>query len=77
VTTIRFDLPGRCPVRLSIYNAAGQLVRVLLDRETESGSREIIWDGRDSAGRTVGSGIYFYRLSAPAFNESRKMILLR
>jgi hypothetical protein len=76
-TTIRFDLPVRSPVKLAVYNVKGELIRVLLDREIEAGPREIRWNGRDSIGRAVASGIYFYRLDAPAFRESRKMILIR
>jgi hypothetical protein len=76
-TTIRFDLPVRSRVRLAIYNVKGQLVRMLLDREIDAGSREIVWDGTDSKGRAIASGIYFYRLHTPSFSESRKMILLR
>jgi hypothetical protein len=76
-TTIRFDMPVRSRVRLAVYNIKGQLVRVLLDREINAGSREVVWDGTDSKGHAVASGIYFYRLRTRAFIESRKMILLR
>jgi flagellar hook assembly protein FlgD len=38
---------------------------------------EITWDGRDDAGRPVGSGVYFYRLEAGSFRESRPMTILR
>jgi len=76
-TMIRFDLPARSYVRLAVYNVKGQLVRVLLDGEIDAGCREIRWNGRDSMGRSVASGIYFYRLDTTAFSESRKMILLR
>jgi hypothetical protein len=77
VTTIRFDLPVRSHVRLAVYNVKGQLIRVLLDEQLEAGRTEVMWDGRDAAGRGVASGIYFCHLQAAAFNESRKMILLR
>jgi hypothetical protein len=76
-TTIRFDLPVRSHVKLIVYDVKGQLVRVLLDRDVGAGSKEIAWDGRDSGGHGVASGIYFYRLDTPGFSEARKMILLR
>jgi hypothetical protein len=76
-TTIRFDLPVRSHGKLAVYNVKGELIRVLLDGEIEAGSREVRWDGRDTAGRAVASGIYFYRLDTPTFRESRKMILIR
>ncbi len=76
-STIRFDLPVRSRVKLVVYNVSGQLVRVLLDRDIDAGCREVRWDGADSMGRGVASGVYFYRLDTPTFSESRKMILLR
>jgi hypothetical protein len=77
ITTIRFDLPVRSYVKLVVYNVKGQLVRMLIDRDIEAGSREIRWDGRDYMDRSVASGVYFYRLDTPNFSESRKMLLLR
>ena len=77
VTRIRFDIPERSRIRLSIYNVNGQRVTTLIDKEMEAGSREVIWNGVDDTGRNVGSGVYFYRLVAPQFSTSRKMILLR
>jgi hypothetical protein len=76
-TTIRFDLPVRSHVKLAIYNVKGQLVRVLVNRDIDAGYEEVRWDGRDSMGRSAASGVYFYRLTTPAFSESRKMILLK
>jgi hypothetical protein len=76
-TLIRFDLPVRSHVRLGIYNVKGQLVRAILDQEIDEGRSEVGWDGTDSMGKGVASGIYFYRLDTPVFGETRKMILLR
>jgi streptogramin lyase len=76
-TTIRFDLPKRTHVRLSVYNLKGQLVRVLVNRVIGEGSREVVWNGQDGRGRIVASGIYFYSLVAGDFAETRKMVLLR
>jgi hypothetical protein len=76
-TTIRFSLPASERVALAIYNANGALVRVLVDGVRERGSHEATWDGRDGAGGSVSSGVYFYRLTAGKFSESRKMVLLK
>jgi hypothetical protein len=76
-TSIRFGLRAAADVDLRIYDAAGRLVRVLVGEHREAGAYEEIWNGCDSAGREVASGIYFYRLEAGAFVQTRKMVLLR
>ena len=62
---------------LHIYDVSGRLVRTLAETEMEPGSKEIAWDGRDNAGRGTASGVYFYRLTAGSFTETRKMVLLK
>jgi len=76
-TTIRFSLPARERVGLAVYSANGMLVRMLVDDVRARGTYDITWDGRDSAGNPVSSGVYFYRLMAGKFSESRKMVLLK
>lgn len=76
-TTIRFDLPDAGPVRLRIYDVKGALVATLLDGYVEEGTGEVVWTGKGSDGRSVASGIYFYRLTAGGFTETKKMVLLR
>jgi hypothetical protein len=76
-TTIRFTLPSSERVALSVYAANGALVRTLVDGVQPSGTHNITWDGHDSKGNAVSSGVYFYRLSAGKFNETRKMVLLK
>ncbi|MBD3303269.1 MAG: S8 family serine peptidase, partial [Candidatus Eisenbacteria bacterium] len=77
VTTIRYSLANPADARLAIYDAGGRLVRVLLDGRQTAGSHHAIWDGRDESGEAVGSGVYFYRLEAGAFEQSRRMIILK
>jgi len=76
-TTIRYDLAEPVSVQLSIYDAAGRLVRTLVDETRPAGFHEAVWDGRTSTGLNAASGIYFYRIVAGEFVETRKMILLR
>lgn len=64
-------------VSLRIYNILGQEIKILMDEEIESGSYEIIWDGNDSDGSPVSSGIYFYQLNRDGYTQTNKMILLR
>jgi hypothetical protein len=64
-TTIRFSLPRAGVVQLQLYDLLGRLVRSLIDNETKpAGEHLIVWDGRNDAGRLVGSGVYFYTLKA-------------
>jgi hypothetical protein len=77
VTTIRFGIEKQVHVSLRIYDAAGRLVHILVDRSIEAGRYEAVWNGQDDAGRYVASGVYFYCLSAGDFEQTRKMVLLR
>jgi len=75
-TTIRFDLPQRAAVSLRIYDVAGRLVRNLVAGGTlEAGRHEAAWNGQSESGRRVSAGLYFYRLQAGAFSETRRMVL--
>ncbi len=76
-TTIRFDLPEHANVQLTVYNTTGQIVRTLVAGELPAGSHRIQWDGRNDGGRTVGSGLYVYRLNANDFVSTHKMLLTR
>ena len=77
-TTIAYDVPlGGSNVSIRIYDAAGRLVRALVDAQQSTGSHEVTWDGRDAFGTSVASGVYFYRMTAGSFVESRRMVLLK
>jgi hypothetical protein len=77
-TTIRFSIPTRNRIVLSVYNTLGQKIDELVNEEMAAGYYERMWTA------TVSSGIYFYRLEAvptdqrgPRFVETRKMIILK
>jgi hypothetical protein len=76
-TRIAYGLSAPGHVSLRIYDAAGRLVRDLVNEERPAGRYEASWDGRDSNGRAVASGIYFYRLGADDFEGTKKMILVK
>ncbi|MBU8923112.1 MAG: aryl-sulfate sulfotransferase [Bacteroidales bacterium] len=77
VTCIRFDLPARMRVNLSVYDIRGGLVVTLADREMDAGSRQVVWDGMNASGEPVVSGMYFYKLTTQDKIVTKKMVLLR
>lgn len=76
-TQIAYGLAAPAHVSLRIYDVSGRLVRELVDADREAGVFTETWNGRDTRGAQVASGIYFYRLDAGTFSETRKMIMLR
>ncbi len=84
-TTISFSLPEASNVTLAIYNLRGQLIRTLHSGALSAGHHRMVWDGRDSHGVKVASGVYLYRLeaqlildgSARNFVASRKLVLVQ
>jgi hypothetical protein len=80
VTSIQYTVDGRqTPIHttLKIYDILGRLTRTLVDEPETGGFHEITWDGKDDNGKEAVSGIYFYRLTAGDFSETKKMLLLR
>lgn len=76
-TTIRYDLSVSSPVRMSVYDVSGRLVRTLVSGERPRGSHRVEWDALDNDGRVVDSGVYFYRLEAGGGTETRRMVHVR
>ncbi len=76
-TVIPFELPAAGAARLAVFDVAGRLVRILLEGNLPAGHREAAWDGRDAAGREVGSGTYLARLEAGGESAIIRMMLVR
>jgi len=77
-TTIKYDLPEPTPVTLRVFDIAGRLVDVVVEGEyMPGGTHTASWTCRDSQGRAMPSGTYFYRLEADGFVETRRMTLIR
>jgi hypothetical protein len=76
-TTIKYSIARAASVRLVIYNVTGQRIRTLVDDTKPAGTYSEVWDGRNDGGRSVATGIYFYRFMAGDYSEVKKMILLR
>lgn len=77
-TEISFDLhrPGR--VSLEVFDISGRRIVALVDgRAMPAGRHSETWSGRDGSGRRMAGGVYFYRLSAEGFSETRRMVLVK
>lgn len=77
LTSIKFTLSNPAPTRIEVFDSTGRLVRVLADEPMTAGAHTIVWNGLDDSGRPCGSGVYFYRLKAGAFEQSRRMTILK
>jgi hypothetical protein len=78
VTKIAYSVKEAGPVAIEVYNVAGKVVRTLLDTELDAGADGfVVWDGANDSGEKCSSGVYFYRIAAPGFNETKKMIMLK
>ena len=77
-TTIKYSIKDRGHVSLKVYNAAGQLIRTLVDEvQAPDQIQPVTWDGANNAGQTVSSGVYFYKLVTNNFSQTKKMVLLK
>ncbi len=77
ITNIGFGIKAPGHISLRVYDAAGRLVTTLIDESKPAGSYTAEWNGRDNSGSTAASGVYFYKLTAKEFVETKKMVLLR
>ncbi len=71
-TTIRYDIPKESFVTLKIFNALGEEVKSLVNENKSAGSYEVKFDGSN-----LSSGVYFYRMTAGSFSQTKKLILMK
>jgi len=76
-TTIRYDVPMPGRVSVVVYNLSGQRVRELASGLRDAGRHTVVWDGRASPGREVGSGVYLCRLVAGRHEDVRRMVVVK
>ncbi len=90
-TTIEFEVPGLSnagaigaspasglvPVTLAVYDLRGALVRTLVSSALVPGRHRVVWDGKNSAGARVATGVYFYRMQTKESAQTKKMVLIR
>ena len=76
-TTIVFSLPHDEKVKATVYNIRGQKVKQLLDEHLVAGKHTVIWNGTDSHGKSVASGVYFVKIKAGKQQRAHKMVLMK
>ena len=62
---------------ITIYDVLGKEVRTFVKTKLGAGTYAIQWDGKNNEGLLVASGVYFFKLTASAFRQTRKMLLMR
>jgi hypothetical protein len=75
-TLIEYQLPQSGHVKLVVYNLLGQEIKTLINKNHEAGRFNLVWDGKDNLGQAIPSSVYFYRIQAEGFAETKKMLLL-
>jgi hypothetical protein len=76
-TKIAYQIANAVDVKLTIYNVLGQEIIRLVDQNQKAGRYELLWDGRDTNGKLISSGIYFFRLQAGEFVKTHKMTFIK
>ncbi len=76
-TTIPYRISEASMVTITIYNVVGQHVRTLVDEIKPAGSYSVTWNGTNDAGIRINNGLYFYRIEAGNFTQTRKLIMMK
>jgi hypothetical protein len=76
-TNIRFSVPKEGRVKIEVYDVTGALVKTVLDEAVRTGNKEVVWDGTNTSGSKVASGMYLYRMQTDDFVAVKKMIMLK
>ncbi|MBM3332702.1 T9SS type A sorting domain-containing protein [candidate division WOR-3 bacterium] len=76
-TQISYALPTASNVSLQVYDVTGRAVRTLASGHQQAGNYSVSWDAKDSRGRQVPRGVYFYRLDTPGFRAVKKAVVAR
>ncbi len=76
-TSIKFSLRESEKVKINIFNAKGQKIKTLADKSMSAGEHQLVWDGRNDTGHTMGSGIYLIKMETKSYNKIVKAILVK
>ncbi len=76
-TTIVFQLPAASWVHLAVFDLSGRHIRTLIEGKVVAGVHQVIWNGQNSAGQPMPSGVYIYRLQTPSGSIAKQMVLMK
>ncbi len=76
-TKISYSLPANTHVTITVYNMLGQKVTTLVNKNMEKGNHSVVWSGKDNQNRTVGSGVYLYRIETDDYQQTKRMLMLK
>ncbi|MDD2890263.1 MAG: T9SS type A sorting domain-containing protein [bacterium] len=76
-TEIKYFVPTNSFITVKIFNLSGQEVTSLVNKEQNSGSYAINWNGKDKNGKLLPTGMYLYQLKSGSFSETKKMVLMK
>ncbi len=76
-TVIQYSLSEESDVSIAVYNLKGQKVNTIVKEKQFSGDHEVVWNGKNSDGDTVSSGIYFYKIQTSKETKISKMVLMK
>ncbi|UCH85312.1 MAG: T9SS type A sorting domain-containing protein [Candidatus Latescibacterota bacterium] len=77
ITRISYELGSRTEVTLTVYDVDGRLVKTLVNGTKGPGTFTATWEGKNDNGEPVASGVYFYRLNAGSYAQTKKMVFLK
>ena len=76
-TSIQFELPEEAYTQIAIYDLLGREMIKLVNDRFSAGYHEVTWNGKDSFGRTIPSGMYLYRMETNSFTNTKKLVFLK
>ncbi len=76
-TIIKYQLPDKCNVSLTIFDVSGRMIRTLVNDYKNNGWHSVKWNGQDNNGKLVKSGIYFYKLESNNFSVSKRLLYIK
>jgi hypothetical protein len=75
--TVKYTIGTAGRAQLRVFDVSGRVIRTLVDEAKTAGAYEVNWDGRNDSGAFVGSGVYFYQLTAPGSELNKKIVILQ